>query len=66
MSVDFSSPAIDKFQWTRNGLVNGIDYPKTRNDEFLLGIRGALTGTLDTFNIGKLAVQLIGKAHEQI
>jgi len=38
-------------------------FSRTREQQFSLGLKGAIHSPLNTYSIGKLAVQLIGEAH---
>jgi predicted dehydrogenase len=61
--LDFAGDE-DVLTWERNGGSGKRGFPRTREDQFVNGLRGALKPTLDTYSIGKLAVQLIGECHE--
>jgi len=63
VKCDFSGKKEDTIQWSRDGTGGSLSYMRGRNDQFLSGLEGALNPTMDTFNIGKLVVQLIGEAH---
>jgi hypothetical protein len=56
--------AEDCLKWERNGGFANCGFPAERNDQFVRGLNGALAGSLDTNNIGRLAVAIIGEAHE--
>jgi hypothetical protein len=63
VNLDFSG-SEDVLKWKRNGGEGNKGYPRTRENQFTNGLRGALKPTLDTYSIGKLAVKLIGECHE--